>query len=241
MALTLGIRHGFDLDHLATIDAITRTLRDNRFLSKIVGFLFSLGHGLVVTLISLIIGSGIMQSHIPEWLDGFGKWVSIIFLFLFGILNLYNIFQNPLKPQMPVGLQSFLTKKLGSKKFSPAMIIGIGALFAFSFDTFSQIALFSISASLLSGWLFSGVLGIFFMLGMMITDGINGLLVSVLIQRADRFSMVLSRGIGLTICLFSLTIGCIGLVEALYPEQTEIIPLNDAKTSTACACHNSSY
>ena len=59
MAFLLGIRHGFDLDHLATIDSVTRIVGENRYLSKIVGFLFSLGHGLVVILISLIIGSGL--------------------------------------------------------------------------------------------------------------------------------------------------------------------------------------
>jgi high-affinity nickel-transport protein len=212
MALTLGMRHGFDLDHLATIDAITRTVRDNRLLSKFVGFLFSLGHGIVVILISLIIGTGLMQAHIPKWLDGFGQWVSIVFLILFGALNLYNLFQNQ---TLPAGLKSFLVKKLSGKKFSPLLILSIGALFAFSFDTFSQIALFSISASLLSGWFFSGVLGLFFMLGMMLSDGINGLVVSTLIQRADRFSVVLSRGLGLIISLFSLGLGLIALFEIL--------------------------
>jgi len=212
MALTLGIRHGFDLDHLATIDAITRTVRDNRLLSKFVGFLFSLGHGIVVILISLIIGSGLMQSHIPEWLDGFGQWVSIVFLIIFGFLNLYNVFQNQ---TMPAGLKSFLVKKLGAKKYNPMLIMSIGALFAFSFDTFSQIALFSISASLLSGWFFSVILGLFFMLGMMLSDGINGLLVATLIQRADRFSIIASRGLGLIISLFSLGIGLMALFEIL--------------------------
>src|SRR3990167_8546639 len=217
MALTLGIRHGFDLDHLATIDAITSTVRNNRSLSRIVGFLFSLGHGIVVILISLIIGSGLMQSHIPQWLDGFGKVVSIMFLFIFGVLNLYNIFKNPSKQTLPAGMQSYLAKKLSTKKCSLLQIMSIGALFALSFDTFSQIALFSISASLLSGFLFSGVLGFFFMVGMMITDGLNGLLVSALIRRADKASLIISRGLGLTISLFSLGIGLMGLFEILGP------------------------
>lgn len=77
------------------------------------------------------------------------------------------------------------------------------------------LALFSLLASLLSGWLLSGVLGIFFMLGMMISDGINGLLVSTLIQRADGISVVVSRGLGLTIGMFSLGIGFISLFEIL--------------------------
>lgn len=60
-ALLLGMRHGFDLDHLATIDAITRTVRYKPSLSRMVGFLFSLGHGLVVIIVSLIIGGGLFQ------------------------------------------------------------------------------------------------------------------------------------------------------------------------------------
>lgn len=213
MALTLGIRHGFDLDHLATIDAITRTVSQDRLLSKSVGVLFSLGHGLVVMLISLIIGSGLVQSHVPEWLDGLGQGISVACLFFFGILNIYTIFQNPSTQAVPAGIKSFLAKKLNIKKFNPPLIMFIGALFAFSFDTFSQIALFSISASLVSGWLFSGVLGFCFMLGMMLSDGINGLLVSALIQRANGISVAVSRALGITISVFSLGIGFMGLVD----------------------------
>jgi len=215
MALTLGIRHGFDLDHLAAIDAMTRAVRSNKFLSRIVGFLFSLGHGIVVIAISLILGSGLMQSHIPDWLDGFGQWVSIVFLLIFGGFNLYTVFQKPSDPTIPAGIKSFLAKKLSAKRCNPLVILSIGALFAFSFDTFSQIALFSISASLLSGWVFSGILGIFFMVGMMLADGINGLIVSVLVQRADRLSLVASRGVGLSISLFSLGICLKGLLDIL--------------------------
>lgn len=215
MALTLGITHGFDLDHLASIDAITRTVRGNRFLSKIVGFLFSFGHGIVVILISLIIGSGLMESHIPEWLDGFGQWVSIVFLLIFGALNLYNVFQNTSHHMMPIGIKSILVNKLFIKEYNPLIIMAIGALFACSFDTFSQIALFSISGTLVSGWLFSGVLGIFFMLGMMISDGINGLLVSALIQRADGISVFISRSLGFAISMFSLGVGFTGLIKIL--------------------------
>lgn len=215
MAYTLGLRHGFDLDHLATIDAITRTISDQRYLSKLVGVLFSLGHGLVVSVISLIIGSGLMQSHIPEWLDGFGHWVSIVFLFIFGALNLWTVFQNPSTVAVPIGIRSFLSRKLINKNCSPAFIILIGALFAFSFDTFSQVALFSISASLMAGWAFSGILGAVFMFGMMTSDGLNGLLVSTIIQRADGTSALVSRGLGLTISMFSLIIGFIGLIDML--------------------------
>lgn len=216
MAVALGVRHGFDLDHLATIDAVARTVRDNRVLSKMVGCLFSLGHGLVVTLLSLIIGSGLMKAHTPQWLEGVGNWISIFFLCVFGFLNLWSVFQQTSgAAAFPAGARSFLAKKILNEKISPGAIAVIGALFAFSFDTFSQIALFSISASMMSGWFFSGILGISFTVGMMVSDGLNGLLVSALIQRVDGMSLALSRGLGLTISLFSLLTGFVGLMKIL--------------------------
>jgi high-affinity nickel-transport protein len=209
MAFLLGVRHGFDLDHLATIDSITRTFRDNQYLSKISGFLFSLGHGLVVILISIIIGSGLTPSAVPEWLNGAGDSISIAFLFLFGLLNLWNIFLPPSQSPLPTSFKNYLSKKLVRKNFNPMLIVFIGALFAFSFDTVSQVVLFSLSASALSGCLFSGLLGLVFMLGMMLSDGLNGLLVSALIQRTDKISFLFTRITGLMIASFSLIIGII--------------------------------
>jgi len=208
-AFLLGIRHGFDLDHLATIDSATRTIsKSHKRGSRMVGCLFSLGHGSVVTAISLIVGSGMMRSHTPEWLDDFGSWVSIIFLFVFGILTLCNVSNTTSKPGLPTSVKGYL---LNGRTLHPAWVVLIGALFAFSFDTFSQVALFALSANAVAGYLFSGLLGIIFMLGMMLSDGLNGFLVSLLLQRADRLSTILSRSAGLVIATFSLLVGTINL------------------------------
>lgn len=95
------------------------------------------------------------------------------------------------------------------------MVVLIGALFALSFDTFSQITLFSLSASLMEGWVFSGVLGLFFTIGMMVTDGCNGLFVSEIVLRADGASLLLSRSLGILIALFSLVTGAIGILNLM--------------------------
>lgn len=213
MAFLLGLRHGFDLDHLATIDSVTRMVSAHRTLAKIVGFLFSLGHGSVVILISLIIGNGVKPIIVPQWLDGLGNSISITFLLIFGILNLWNVFRNQSTPPLPTSLKNYLAKKLIRNNFNPFLIILIGALFALSFDTVSQVVLFSLSARAMAGWLFSGVLGIVFMLGMMVSDGLNGLFVSTLIQRADSVSLLFSRMAGLIIASFSLLIGMINLIQ----------------------------
>ena len=213
MAFALGIRHGFDLDHLATIDSITRTVKENTRLSKFVGFLFSFGHGIVVILMSIIIGSGMIQARSPLWLESFGHWISIFFLFAFGLLTLWNILPN--SPILSTSLRGFLFRKLLGEKYNPFLIILIGALFAFSFDTFTQVALFSISVSVMAGLFFTSILGIVFMFGMMVSDGFNGLVVSSLIQIADKKSALVSRIIGIFIACFSLILGLLDLLNQL--------------------------
>lgn len=208
----LGVRHGFDLDHLATIDAITRTVKANVLLSKFVGFLFSLGHGIVVIGISIVIASGVIQAQAPLWLAFFGNLVSIIFLLLFGVLTLWNSLSNA--SGLPTGIKSFFWQKLLRKKYNPLLIMLIGAMFALSFDTFTQAALFTISASMFAGMLFTIMAGTFFMVGMMTADGLNGLFVAFLIQRADKKSKLIAQVVGILIGCFSLILGITGLLKS---------------------------
>ena len=51
LAFALGARHGFDADHLATIDGLARYSAASRpRLARSAGLLFSLGHGAVVSM-----------------------------------------------------------------------------------------------------------------------------------------------------------------------------------------------
>ena len=213
MVFALGVRHGFDLDHLATIDSITRSVKNNPRLSKLVGILFSLGHGLVVILISLIIGGGLVHVNTPLWLEPMGQWVSILFLFVFGLLTLWNVI--PHSHVVPTNIKTLIIKKWFGETGHPFLIVLIGALFAFSFDTFTQVALFSISVSVMAGTIFSILLGVVFMLGMMTSDGLNGFFVSTMIQCADQRSLLVSRLIGLAIASFSLVLGIVGLLNVI--------------------------
>ena len=62
------MRHGFDADHLATIDGLTRAnLHHRPALARYCGTLFSLGHGAVVMLIALSVSLLAGRWHVPEW------------------------------------------------------------------------------------------------------------------------------------------------------------------------------
>lgn len=204
--LLLGMRHGFDADHLAAIDALTRlNLRKRPRVSRWTGSLFSLGHGAVV--IGVI---GAMQSigaawQAPTWLDRFGTWVSIGLLAGLGFANLWSVVRTPKDRPAPlagwrtVGLQRW--PRVGH----PVAVAGVGALFAVSFDTFGLAALMAAAGERLIDGHFSGLIfGLSFLAGMVLTDGVNGLWIHRLIQRADQFPIRLSHWIGCAVAGVSL-------------------------------------
>lgn len=215
----LGLRHGMDADHLATIDGLTRFNANVRpRLSRWSGLLFSLGHGLVVMVVAVLVGLFSKQLTIPTWMDGFGAWISIIFLLILGTVNLLTVLRAaPDEVVQPTGFKGRFLGRLNQAN-RPWLIILIGALFALSFDTMSQTALFSLAASKMSGWLYAALLGFTFMIGMIVTDGINGLCVSRLLRRADRRARIASRMLGLTIALLSFVVAILGITEYLAPQ-----------------------
>ncbi len=214
----LGLRHGMDPDHLATIDGIARSnAARNPRLARWSGFLFSAGHGAIVILVAIGVSLLARQWETPAWLEALGAWVSIGFLYALGLLNLNSVFTAaPGEVVAPVGLKGRLLGRIVHVGH-PALIAAVGALFALSFDTVSQVALFSLTASSLSGWGFALVLGVAFMLGMMTTDGANGLFAARLLARADRRALIASRAMGLAIAGLSLLVGSYGLARLLYP------------------------
>jgi high-affinity nickel-transport protein len=58
------------------------------------------------------------------------------------------------------------------------------------------------------------------MLGMMITDAVNGLWISHLLQRADATARTASRIMGITVALLSLAVAGLGFSRLLLPEAS---------------------
>lgn len=218
LAFTLGLRHGLDADHLAVIDGLTRFNIDERpAMARWCGVLFSLGHGAVVVAIAVSVGSLARQWEIPAWAGDLGAWISIAFLIAIGLMNLVLVFRaDPREVVRPLGLKGRFLGPL-QRTSHPGLVALIGALFALSFDTMSQAALFALMGAQFGGWGHALVLGAAFMAGMLVMDGVNGLWISTLIHRADDVARIASRAMGLVVAGISLLVGGLGAARFLSP------------------------
>lgn len=219
IVFALGVKHGMDPDHLTTIDGLTRfNMQTRPRLARWSGCLFSLGHGLVVTLVAGAVGVLTTDWSPPGWLEHVGAWISIAFLLALGAANLAAVFRTPgNRVVRPTGLKGRWLGRLAETSH-PVVIASIGAAFALSFDTWSQAALISLTATHLSGWVFAVGLGLLFMSGMMVADGVNGIWVARLLRRADRRALIASRVMSLTIACLSLSVAALGLARYFAPE-----------------------
>jgi nickel/cobalt transporter (NiCoT) family protein len=218
LVFLLGMRHGFDADHLATIDGLTRlnTLQRKPF-ARYCGLLFSLGHGAVVMAIAAGVGLASERWDAPAWLDAFGAWLSIAFLLVIAIINLRAVLSTA--PDQPVALVGLKGRFLGrlTQAGSPGGVAAVGALFALSFDTVSQSALFAVTAAQFGGLAHALTLGGLFMLGMLATDGLNGWWIAHLIRRADQRAAIASRVMSLAVSGVSLAVAALGIAKQLAP------------------------
>ena len=218
LTFVLGMKHGFDADHLATIDGLTRfNARARPGMARYCGTLFSLGHGAVVMAIALGVSTLAGQWEVPEWFGTLGALISIAFLVALGSLNLGAVLRaEPHEIVQPVGVKGRLLGGLRQVSH-PALVALVGALFALSFDTLSQATFFALTATQFGGWEHALLLATLFMAGMLLTDGINGLWIARLIARADQVALIASRVMGLVVSGISLLVAAFGAAKLLSP------------------------
>jgi len=211
LALTLGVKHGLDADHLVAVDALTRFNVETRpRFARWCGVVFSLGHGAVVVAVALLAGILSGRWTVPTGLQDVGAWISISFLAALGALNLWAVWRTPAGAVVrPVGLRGrMLGPVLRSSR--PGSVALVGALFALSFDTLSQAALLALAAQQIASWQFGVVLAACFVLGMTLADGANGLWVASLLRAADRRARIASRVMGVAVGCLSLAVAALG-------------------------------
>lgn len=232
----LGVKHGFDADHLAAIDGMARYNAPSRpRLARWSGLLFSLGHGVVVTVVAVVVATVATEWRAPGWLEGTGTWISIAFLVALGLANLWAVARTPSGEVVrPVGVRSRLFLRF-ARADHPMVIAGVGAAFAISFDTMSQTVVFSMTGSHLYGWPLAAALGLVFTAGMAAADAANGFWVSHLVRRADRRAAIASRVMSLAVGLVSLAIAALAMARSLLPRLDAGLEAHGAAISAAVA------
>jgi nickel/cobalt transporter (NiCoT) family protein len=213
LVFTLGLRHGFDPDHLVAIDGMTRSTK-----SRWCGLFFSLGHGVVVTLIGTAVAVAATEWHAPAWLEQTGAVISIGVLLLLGIANLLAVLRTPAGHRVAlIGLRARCVTERLARASHPAVIASVGAAFAVSFDTVSHALAFSLTGATMAGVVFAAALGLIFTLGMVATDALNGLWVAKMMAGADRRAAVASRWMSAVVAVLCLLIAALAFLKHAVP------------------------
>lgn len=165
LAYALGLRHAFDVDHIAAIDNVVRKLVQAGKRPLSTGLFFALGHSTVVVLASL--GVAATAAAMPDSVAQFhsvsgpiGTIVSAIFLIVIGIANLIVLRalwrRVESGPETGAASLGFLARLLGPLLRSVSQswhLYPIGFLFGLGFDTAAEIGLLGISATQVAGGL----------------------------------------------------------------------------------------
>ncbi len=202
LALTLGMRHAFDADHISAIDNTTRKLMSEGKRPMSVGFFFSLGHSTVVFVLAVLLNFGIRAldgqvtsngSSLHHVTSIVGTSVSGAFLYLIAGLNIVVLLsihrafrdlrggrfdEDELERQLQQrGLMNRFFGSLARRVDSPWKMYPVGILFGLGFDTATEVALLVLSGTAVSSGLpFWAILclPLLFAAGMSLFDTLDG-------------------------------------------------------------------
>ena len=201
-AYTLGMRHAFDVDHIAAIDNTTRKLMEEKSRPVSVGFWFSLGHSTIVLAMCVALALGIRtfasqvsndSSTLHDVTGIVGVSVSGTFLIVLGVVNLFilvgivKIFRRMRSEAYDEetledllqhrGFMNRILRRVMVAVRKPWHMYPVGVLFGFGFDTATEISLLvlaSTGAAFVLPWYAILCLPILFMAGMCLFDTMDG-------------------------------------------------------------------
>jgi high-affinity nickel-transport protein len=248
LAYGFGLRHAVDADHIAAIDNTTRKLMREGKRPVAVGLFFSIGHSLVVIVLSLFVGfsASFVSQHLSSLkITGalIGTLISCLFLLLIGLINLsaligtFTLWKKISRGEASLD-EASLDEHLDNQGFLARILrpllkivtdswnmLYIGFLFGLGFDTASEIGLLSLSAiSAGSGLPLWNILLLpfAFAAGMTLIDSLNGVLMLAAYGWAY-LKPVRKLYYNMTITLISvITALFIGTVEGLQLISTQL-------------------
>jgi high-affinity nickel-transport protein len=202
LALTLGMRHAFDADHISAIDNTTRKLMAEGQRPMGVGFFFSLGHSSVVTALAIVLNFGIkslgvqvknQNSNLHHYTGLIGTSVSGAFLVLIALLNLIVLWSvlkvfvamrkgtyNEVELEKHLDSRGFMMRFFGpiARRIDASWkMYPLGILFGLGFDTATEVALLVLAgSSVVAGLPWWAILSLpmLFAGGMSLLDTIDG-------------------------------------------------------------------
>ncbi len=206
----MGFRHGFDADHLAVVDGMTRARQLHRsyWSARLVGLQFALGHSATILVASLLLFG--QSAALPAWLDGLGMVISTGFLLIIAAANFGHALSPATNAVRPLGPVSAALFRLTGQHLHPALV---GMAFAMSFDSLAQAVFFASRGSEFSGIGAVVLLALVFGIGMTLADATNGLLLSWFANRSDRLARRASRLSSGFIALIALLTAGAGLLR----------------------------
>lgn len=201
-AYLLGLRHAFDVDHIAAIDNVTRKLTADGARPKSVGFWFALGHSAVVVALALLVvtaarTAGLLlddDSAARHALGTAGTLVSSGFLYAIAVVNLVALLgiwraltalrsgrfdEGELEARLNSrGVLARLLRPVIRRITRPAQMFVVGACFGLGFDTATEVTLLAMAGTGAAAgvpWYAILTLPLLFAAGMSLMDSVDGL------------------------------------------------------------------
>jgi high-affinity nickel-transport protein len=204
LSYILGLKHGFDADHIAAIDNVTRKLRQDGRRTISTGLFFALGHSTIVMLLSLTLIAAARLHNAQDtifsrWGGSLSRTVSAGFLTILGIVNLRiflqlrRIFSARASIALDSECDAAVEELLDQRGFAGRVfgflyrridaswkMFPLGFLFGLGFDTATEIAVLGVSAETASSgtmpaWAIM-MFPLMFTAGMTMVDAMDGAL-----------------------------------------------------------------
>jgi nickel/cobalt transporter (NiCoT) family protein len=209
----LGFRHGFDADHIAVVDGLTRARQlqgshRSYWTARLVGLQFAAGHSATILLASLLLFG--QSAALPSGLDGLGMVISTVFLLVIAATNFSHALSPAADAVRPLGPLSAALMRMTGAHLHPALV---GMAFAMSFDSMAQAAFFAARGSELSGMAAVAAMALVFGVGMTIADAANGALLAWFAGRSDRLARRASRFSSAFIAVIALLTAAAGILR----------------------------
>lgn len=196
----LGLRHAVDADHIAAIDNVTRKLMQMKQRPVAVGFFFAMGHATIVVVVAALVASAATLLARFQSFHAIGSTlstgISALFLLAIAAMNIVifiGVYRNYRRVRtggtyVEADLDLLLNNSgLLSRIFRPLFklvtrsrhMFLLGLLFGLGFDTATEVAMFSVSASQAANGMALAtltVLPVLFAAGMALVDTIDGVM-----------------------------------------------------------------